>query len=159
HDPTRLVNCASGWNDMKVGDVHDLHSYPAPNSAKPEDKRAAVLGEYGGLGLGVDGHAWTGKPWSYLGVQDADDLTRKYQRLAAEVWKLKDKPGLSAAVYTQITDVETEGNGLLTYDRAVIKVDVAKVRTVNQGDVSGVPKMVVVVPTSKEKAIQWRYTF
>jgi hypothetical protein len=159
HDPTRLVDCASGWNDMKVGDVHDLHSYPAPACPKPEDKRAAVLGEYGGLGLGIDGHAWSGKPWSYQGAKDADDLTRKYQRLAASVWKLKDKPGLSAAVYTQITDVETEGNGLLTYDRAVIKVNVDKVRAVNQGDVSGLPKTVVILPTAKEKAIKWRYTF
>jgi hypothetical protein len=158
YDPTRLVNCASGWNDMKVGDVHDLHSYPAPRSPDPEDKRAAVLGEYGGLGLGIDGHAWSGKPWSYQDIRNAAELTRKYQKLAAGVWRLRDKPGLSAAVYTQITDVETESNGLLTYDRAVIKVDVAKVRAVNQGDLSGVPKVVVVVPTSQEKGIEWRYT-
>jgi beta-galactosidase/beta-glucuronidase len=159
YDPTRLVNCASGWNYMKVGDVHDIHAYPAPKSPRPEQKRAAVLGEYGGLGLGIDGHAWSGKPWSYQGTKDRADLTRKYQKLAAEVWKLRDKPGLSAAVYTQITDVETESNGLLTYDRAVFKVDVEKVRAVNQGDVSGLPKVVVAVPTAREKAIEWRYTF
>jgi hypothetical protein len=157
-DPTRLVDCASGWNDMNVGDVHDIHSYPAPACPKPEPKRAAVLGEFGGLGLGIDGHAWSGKAWSYLGTRDRADLTRKYQRLLAAVWRLKDDPGLCAAVYTQITDVETEGNGLLTYDRAVVKVDLEGVRAVNQGDVSGIPQVKIVVPTAKEKAISWRYT-
>jgi hypothetical protein len=159
HDPSRLVDCASGWNDMGVGDVHDFHAYPAPKSPKPEPERAAVLGEFGGLGLGVDGHAWGSKTWGYLGTRDSADLTRKYQRLMSRAWALKDNPGLSAAVYTQITDVETEGNGLLTYDRAVIKVDLDKVRAVNRGEVSGLPQVVVVVPASQEKAAQWHYTF
>ena len=68
HDPTRLVDCASGWNDMHVGDVHDIHVYPGPGSPDPEEKRAAVLGEFGGLGLGVDGHTWEQKTWGYRGV-------------------------------------------------------------------------------------------
>jgi hypothetical protein len=159
YDPSRLVNCASGWNDMNVGDVHDVHAYPAPRSPKPEAARAAVLGEYGGLGLGVNGHSWSGKTWGYLGVRDGADLTRRYEMLAARVWQLRDNPGLSAAVYTQITDVETEANGLLTYDRAVIKVDVPRIKAVNEGDLSRVPKVKVVVPTSQKKGIDWRYTF
>ncbi len=159
YDPTRLANCASGWNDMKVGDVHDIHSYPAPRSPQPEEKRAAVLGEYGGLKLGIDGHSWSRKTWGYLGTRDSADLTLKYQRMAAEVWRLKDKPGLSAAVYTQITDVETEANGLLTYDRAVVKVDLDRIRAVNRGDVSGIPRAKIVVASSKEKPVLWRYTF
>jgi hypothetical protein len=158
YDPSRLVDCASGWNDMRVGDVHDIHIYPGPGSPKPETKRAAVLGEFGGLGLGIKEHSWSDKTWGYRGVRDGADLTLKYERLLAKVWQLKDKPGLSAAVYTQITDVETEGNGLLTYDRAVIKVDVARVKAVNQGDVSKIPQMKVVVPTSQKKGIPWRYT-
>jgi hypothetical protein len=157
-DPTRLVNNASGWTDRGVGDVHDWHAYPGPASPKPDRRRAAVLGEYGGLGLGIDGHSWSGKIWGYQGTKDSVELTRRYERLAAGVWKLKDDPGLSAAVYTQITDVETEGNGLLTYDRAVIKVDLERVRAVNRGDLSRVPQMKVVVPTSQEKGIPWRYT-
>src|SRR5262249_30610549 len=60
-DPSRLVDCSSGWNDMNVGDVHDIHAYPGPGSPDPEPKRAAVLGEFGGLGLGVDGHTWSKK--------------------------------------------------------------------------------------------------
>jgi hypothetical protein len=159
HDPTRLVNCASGWNDMKVGDVHDMHKYPGPGSPNPEPARAAVLGEFGGLALGVDGHTWAKKTWGYQTTQSGKELTRKYERLLSGVWHLKDKPGLSAAVYTQITDVETEANGLLTYDRAVVKVDLERVAAVNKGDLSHVPQVEVVVPTAQKEAIPWRYVF
>jgi hypothetical protein len=158
YDPTRLVNCASGWNDRKVGDVHDIHVYPGPGAPPAEPKRAGVLGEFGGLGLGVDGHTWAKKTWGYRGASSKADLTRKYERLLQGVWKLHKDNGLSAAVYTQITDVETEANGLLTYDRAVIKVDLKCVAAVNKGDLSRVPVAKVVVPTSKEKGLTWRYT-
>lgn len=160
YDPTRLVNCASGWNDHPgVGDVHDIHVYPGPGSPQPEEKRAAVLGEFGGLGLPVLGHTWTDKKnWGYRNVKDSADLTRKYERLMQRVYELKDKPGLSAAVYTQTTDVETEVNGLLTYDRAVIKVDVERIAAVNRGDFSKLPKVTTVIPTAQDKAYVWRYT-
>jgi hypothetical protein len=159
HDPSRLVDCASGWNDHAgVGDVHDIHVYPGPGSPQPESKRAAVLGEFGGLGLSIKGHLWDAKTWSYRGVADSADLTRRYERMLRHVYELRDKPGLSAAVYTQITDVETEANGLLTYDRAVIKVDVNRVSAANRGDFSKVPAVTVVVPTSQQKGLTWRYT-
>jgi hypothetical protein len=159
YDPTRLVNCASGWNDHAgVGDVHDMHKYPSPGSPKPEEKRAAVLGEFGGLGLPIKDHMWQAKSWSYQGTKDGPELTLKYSRFLQEVSKLKEKPGLSAAVYTQTTDVETETNGLMTYDRAIIKVDVDKVAAANRGDFSKLPKVKVVVPTAQEKGIVWRYT-
>jgi hypothetical protein len=159
HDPSRLVDCASGWNDMKVGDVHDIHDYPGPSSPPVEPNRAAVLGEFGGLGLRVDGHTWTNKSWGYRGTKDREDLTRKYEQLLRRVWKLKDDKGLSAAVYTQTTDVETEANGLMTYDRAVIKMDVERVAAVNKGDLSRVPDIQEVVPTSQNRGVTWRYTF
>src|SRR5262249_46328444 len=73
------------------------------------------------------------------------------------VWDLQRK-GLSGAVYTQLTDVESEANGLITYDREVIKVDLERVSAANRGDLSRVPEVVVVVPTSEEKAQKWRYT-
>lgn len=158
YDPSRLVDCASGWTDRGVGDVHDIHVYPGPGSPKPEAKRAAVLGEFGGLGLKVDGHTWEQKTWGYRGANSKEDLTRRYEKLLEGVYKLKDNPGLSAVVYTQTTDVETEANGLLTYDRAVVKVDLARVAAVNKGDFSRLPQSVVVVPTSQEKGLTWRYT-
>ena len=101
---------------------------------------------------------WTKEFWGYRGVRDRDDLTRKYERLMQGVYRLKDNPGLSAAVYTQTTDVETEANGLLTYDRAVIKVDAGRVAAANRGDFSRVPKLVTLVPTSRKEGQAWRYT-
>ena len=155
-DPSRLVNNASGWTDRGVGDVVDMHKYPGPGAPPPEPNRAGVLGEFGGLGLGTDGHTWAKKTWGYRGMASRDELTRRYGRLLQGVWGLHQTQGLSAAVYTQITDVETECNGLLTYDRAVVKVDQAKVLDANEGRV---PAIVVVVPTSQQQPIRWRYTF
>jgi hypothetical protein len=158
YDPTRLVDSASGWADRGVGDVHDVHIYPGPGSPEPEAKRAAVLGEFGGLGLGVDGHTWSKKTWGYRGADSKADLTRKYERLWQGVYRLKDERGLSAAVYTQLTDVETEANGLLTYDREVVKVDEARAAAAAAGDFARVPEAVEVMPTSRDKGQAWRYT-
>ena len=132
-DPTRLVDNASGWKDAKVGDVVDLHKYPGPLAPPSDPNRAGVLGEFGGLGLAVDGHTWSKKSWGYRETTNAEHLTRRYQKLLGAVRGLIRTYGLSAAVYTQITDVETECNGLLTYDRKVIKVDVPKAVAANRG--------------------------
>ncbi len=158
-DPTRLVNAASGWTDRPCGDVHDIHVYPGPGSPNPEPTRAAVLGEFGGLGLGVDGHTWTKKHWGYQGTSSRDELTEKYAGLMRRVHRLKESPGLSAAVYTQTTDVETECNGLLTYDRAVMKVEGANVASANRGEF---PELRTVVASAEDFAPgqgpKWRYT-
>lgn len=154
-DPSRLVSNASGWTDKQVGHILDIHSYPGPAAPKPESNRAGVLGEFGGLGLGVDGHTWTERTWGYRGTASSRELTARYQRLLGGVWGLKQTDGMSAAVYTQITDVETECNGLLTYDRAIIKPDAKKVAAANRGIV---PTVKVVVPTSQSEGIAWRYT-
>ena len=124
-DPSRLVDDASGWTDKGVGDVIDKHNYPDPAMPRPEQNRAAVLGEFGGLGLPIEGHSWASGHWGYRKVQDQQRLTDQYVHMLSQVWELKDR-GLCAAVYTQITDVETESNGLLTYDREVFKVDPAR---------------------------------
>ena len=126
-DDSRLICNASGWVDMKVGDIADIHSYPGPHSPNPEPNRAAVLGEFGGLGLVVPDHLWPGKAWSYKEMPDSKALTAQFLTLWKKVGKLKFNPGLSAAVYTQLTDVETQTDGLLTYDRKVVKVDIPKV--------------------------------
>ncbi len=158
-DPSRLVNNASGWTDKKVGDVIDMHNYPGPGSPKPEENRAAVLGEFGGLGLPVEGHMWTRKHWGYQGMASPRALTQRYLRLMKKVWELKENPGLCAAIYTQITDVETECNGLLTYDRAVIKPDLDSVASANRGRVPEPPPVRIVVPTAREQEAVWRYAF
>lgn len=133
HDPSRLVDSASGWTDRGAGDVHDLHSYPGPGSPEPEANRAAVLGEFGGLGLPVEGHTWQAKKnWGYRSFPDRPALTKAYLDLIDHLEPLTAKPGLSAAVYTQTTDVETEVNGLMTYDRELIKPDAEKMAAANR---------------------------
>jgi hypothetical protein len=158
HDPTRLVDSASGWNDLWVGDVNDIHVYPGPGAPPAELRRAGVLGEFGGLGLGVKGHTWDVKTWGYRGVRDKADLTRKYERLLRGVYDLARDKGLTAAVYTQLTDVETEANGLTTYDRAVIKVDEKRIAAANRGDFTNVPAVETLVPSSRDKAQTWHWT-
>ncbi len=157
-DPSRLVNNASGWTDMKCGDVIDMHKYPGPGSPDPEPTRAAVLGEFGGLGLAVEGHTWTTEWWGYRGMADKDALTRQYVRLLGKVWGLKDSPGLSAAVYTQTTDVEIECNGLMTYDRALVKPDLEKIAAANRGEIPPEPQPRVVVPCALDDRVFWRFT-
>lgn len=134
-DPTRLINGVTGWydagggeNESKAGHFLDWHRYPAPDSPTPSEYRAATLGEYGGLGLRVPGHEFSPLiVYSELLMKSKEELTDKYISYISMVKKLKDKPGLSAAVYTQIADVEYEINGLLSYDRKVEKVDFARV--------------------------------
>jgi len=132
-DPTRLVNSASGWADRGVGDMHDIHSYPGPASPEPEEDRAIVLGEFGGLGLPLKGHTWQDEEnWGYRSYSDPDKLTAAYEELIKKLFPMIAK-GLSAAVYTQTTDVEIEVNGLMTYDRALIKMTPAEVVRINKG--------------------------
>jgi beta-galactosidase/beta-glucuronidase len=133
-DPTRLVDNTSGWSDREVGDVNDMHKYPGPGGPQPEANRAAVLGEFGGLGLPVSGHTWQSeKNWGYRSFTNAEALTTAYVDLTTKLFPLIDEKGLSAAVYTQTTDVEIEVNGLMTYDRALVKMDLKKVAAANHG--------------------------
>lgn len=137
-DASRLVNSNSGVNccgnvDGGNGDVVDWHVYVGPEIGLPSVLRSSVLGEFGGLGLAIDGHTWRpGEQFSYRDECDPAALTEQYRVLITKVEKLMTGLGLSAAVYTQLTDVETEVNGLLTYDRAVLKPDAAVVTAVNQ---------------------------
>ena len=137
-DPSRLVNNASGWHDFPVGDVIDMHSYSGPDCPQADGKRAAVLGEFGGLGLSVTGHTWVEKTWGYRGMLNAGELTQKYCEQLRKVYELKDSNGLNACVYTQTTDIETECNGLLTYDRE-LKPDLATIAAANRGSFPPLP--------------------
>jgi len=121
-DSGRLVISASGWTDRGTGDINDIHHYPDPRAPLPEENRAIVLGEYGGLGLAIENHTWEKTNWGYRVMTDVNDLLGKYEQYFTEIRRLSDEGGLSAVVYTQTTDVETETNGLLTYDRKVDKM-------------------------------------
>ncbi|NCI48199.1 glycoside hydrolase family 2 protein [Sediminibacterium soli] len=134
-DPSRLVNTASGGNFVEVGPIIDLHNYPDPLMPDADlygARRALVLGEFGGLGLPIEGHTWqTKNNWGYQSFRNTDELFARYQQFITRMPHLISK-GLSAAVYTQTTDVETEINGLITYDRRQVKMDAAKLRALHQ---------------------------
>lgn len=158
HDPSRLVNCASGGNDFPVGHISDLHRYPGPTIPALESSRAAVLGEFGGLGLPLEGHTWQSKNnWGYRSFETKDALNSAYEQLIRRLRPLIGK-GLSAAIYTQTTDVEVEVNGFMTYDRAVLKLDPVKTAALHKTLFLPPPKETAVVPTARELAQTWRYT-
>lgn len=140
-DPSRLVNGNSGYNnapgyrpapgDPGNGDFDDLHIYIGPGgAAEPSNTRAAALGEYGGVGLLVDGSMWPGVDHNAYEMQPSvDALTTRFVEMQADLKKLVQETALGAAVYTQLTDVEHEVNGFLTYDRKVRKVNFDTVKT------------------------------
>jgi hypothetical protein len=156
-DPSRLVDDSSGWTDKRVGDMIDMHSYPGPDCPLAESDRATVLGEFGGLSLGFPGHTWSKQFWGYLPMPDAATLMLRYCKLLDRVHVLRNTAGLSAAIYTQTTDVETECNGLMTYDRAIAKIEPAVVRMANQGEMRERPARVL-VPNALYGRVAWRFT-
>ncbi len=157
YDPTRLVNNASGWNDRGVGDVNDMHNYPGPGMPKVEDKRAVVLGEFGGLGLPLDGHTWLSKGnWGYRSYKNQEELTAAYSEMIVQLRVLIGE-GLCAAVYTQTTDVEIEVNGMMTYDRAIQKIP-DSVAGLHKKLYLPPPKLSVVMATSQETPQTWKMT-
>lgn len=162
-DPTRLINSASGWFLPKdCGDVVDRHKYKSAGSIPPEDKRIGTLGEFGGLGYVVPGHLWiAGQTVSSVYGTCTDQ--RHYENLYLDLWRevaVADKEaGTSAAIYTQLTDVEAEVNGLMTYDRKVIKSDIdlfAKAASTYEFPENPTVKMLI--PTSEDKPQEYLYT-
>jgi hypothetical protein len=155
-DSSRLVDSASGWTDKRVGNVIDIHSYPGPEAPPREADRAAVLGEFGGLGLGLSGHMWSTNFWGYIRMTNTETLTERGGKLLERLRLLRDSFGLSGAVYTQTADVETECNGLLTYDRAVAKLDPAVLGAAIH---SGRGKQYwAVAPDALQGRVVWKYT-
>jgi beta-galactosidase/beta-glucuronidase len=135
YDPSRLVNSASGGNFHPVGHILDLHNYPEPAMPMPSlfgAKQIIVLGEFGGLGLPLEGHTWQQKNnWGYQSFKNADELLARY-RPFMDTLEGMIRQGLSAAVYTQTTDVEIETNGLMTYDRKIIKIPAATLKQLHE---------------------------
>ncbi len=158
-DPTRLVNQASGGKYAGVGDVYDIHSYPAPDiPAKHQKNKALVLGEYGGITYKIKGHQWTKKGHGYIPAQNKKQYDQLYTQYANQLITEKTQDGLSAAVYTQLTDVESEINGLMTYDR-LIKGSVKKIRAANQKVIHDKVSFKSLLPTSQKNGRMWKYTF
>ncbi len=162
-DPSRLVSRNSGTDfgdDLSISDIRDAHSYPPPAAPPYNAAQASVCGEYGGIGYIYKGHLYKGDDYKYGTYTIADTpaaLQDEYGLFTDKLRQLRDEKGLNAAVYTEITDVETEINGLLTYDR-VMKVDPAQIRLANAFKYP-VPIYTPVVPTSAKESQTYQYTF
>ena len=157
-DPTRLVNNASGWNDVPVGQIVDGHAYPGPAGPPQNPTRAAVIGEFGGLGLPLEGHTWLEKGnWGYRSYTSPEALEKAYRDLLAQL-RLQIANGAAAAIYTQTTDVEIEVNGLMTYDRAVMKLPVEGLASWHAPLYRTPPRMTAVVKAADLEPATWRYT-
>lgn len=176
-DPTRLINSASGGYNQPVngqmsqfrlpppagvGDVNDTHTYPEPTVDKPDPTRPLVCGEFGGVSFRVPGHVWSQGNFGYGAVlHDGWHLTQRYQQLLRLAYGLRDNQGASAVVYTQIADVENETNGLLTYDRAVLKPIPDIIAAANHGKFPPLPPAPAspdLVPTSQDAPQTWSHT-
>ena len=155
-DPSRLVSCASGWTDYPVGHIIDYHGYPSASAPPYTPGRAMVSGEYGGIGMFVEDHVWDPTSWGYTMVENSEELENYYGALYSTFASFIKNPGLSAGVYTQITDVEVEINGLITYDRKVIKADPARIREIHKLVYANYHE---VIPTSEQSPLLWKYTF
>lgn len=130
-DSTRVVDTTSGWHDMGVSDVISKHIYFTPIKVKQSNK-PYVLSEFGGLGLKLLGHTFNNKMFGYKIYKSTQSLTAAYKKLFNNVIIPQIKDGLSATVYTQVTDVEDELNGLLTYDREITKIDMNELKKINE---------------------------
>lgn len=158
YDPTRPVNGPSGWEDRGYGDMKDAHIYPGPGMFPVMKDRVSVLGEFGGLGLPVKGHLWKDQGnWGYRTYKTEDELRTNYHSLMKRLHPLIGK-GLAAAVYTQTTDVEVEVNGLMTYDREVLKFDPAEMKKWHAALFAPPPVVTEVLATSESTPQTWRYT-
>ena len=129
-DSTRLIDHASGWHDQGVGDFNSRHIYFTPIYSKL-DNRPFILSEFGGLGVRAPGHMFTNKIFCYKMYKSKEKITAAYRRLYEKKIIPYTQKGMAASVYTQLTDVEEEINGMMTYDREEIKIDAGTVRELN----------------------------
>jgi hypothetical protein len=143
--------------DYGDGEIVDAHRYPGPGMPALDPKRAAVLGEFGGQGLAVPGHMWEEKSWGYKNSDDPAALAKRYAEMMDELKPLIAR-GLSAAVYTQTSDVEIEKNGLLTYDRKVQKIPAEKLAVLHAPLYQPMPAPRIIAPTAELAPVAWRIT-
>ena len=131
-DQSRLINQACGWFDQKGGDMYSIHNYKRGLTVSQQDGRVVALTEYGGYACPVKGHTASRKKFGYKHYSSGEALTAGYKRLIEEEVFTNVERGLSAAIYTQVSDIETEINGMMTYDREIDKMDLNTVRQLNQ---------------------------
>ena len=130
-DKTRTVDHASGWHDQGIGDIQSLHVYFTKYRFSPDKKgRVVVLSEFGGYNHKIEGHSFTSRNFGYKHLKTPEDLKKALTRLYSEEIFPSVEKGLSAAVYTQLADVEDEVNGLITHDRAMTKLPVDVIRSI-----------------------------
>jgi hypothetical protein len=158
-DTTRLVDGPSGWTDFGGGEMLDIHQYPGPGIPPLQKNRAVVLGEFGGLKYAAPGHLWQDTSnWGYQETESLKDLNNTYEQLISRLAPLVSK-GIAAAIYTQTSDVEAEVNGLMTYDRKIVKLDTSRAsglaeRLYNPSDVFR-----FILPSGEQDdSILWKYT-
>jgi len=160
-DPSRLVGGPSGWEDRGYGDLYDMHKYPGPSMFPVTPGRASVLSEFGGYGLPLERHLWwSGDNWGYRTVRTKDEFLDAYEGLINRLEPLIND-GLAAAAYTQTTDVEGEVNGLLTYDRRVMKINATTLRNLHERAYTAADRLgdsVLALPTAPQERVDWRYT-
>ncbi|OYX26655.1 MAG: hypothetical protein B7Z06_05285 [Flavobacteriales bacterium 32-35-8] len=155
YDPSRLNDTPSGWADRGVGDLIDVHIYPGPGMEYSEENRASVIGEFGGLGLTVKDHLWWDKRnWGYLTYSSKSEFENRFEELINDLVALKSF-GLSAAIYTQTTDVEGEVNGLITYDRKVVKMSPEKLNNIIQPLYKEANNVKVILEDSEHHPKSW----
>jgi hypothetical protein len=155
-DPSRLINQASGGNHFGVGDFLDIHSYPPP-VVPFSNKQVLACGEYGGIGFIIPNHTWKVGD-TYIMINNKKEYTDLYDKFTNDLTLYKTNMGLSAAVYTEITDVEVELNGLLTYDREINKGGVDKIYVSNYKAIHDNLYIKEVLASSQKEARTWKYT-
>ena len=161
-DQTRLIDSASGWFDAGCGDFKDAHHYQSPAGVKPEGERIGVCGEFGGLGYVLPGHLWVPEQTEspvYITCVDQKDFEKQYMALWKEAFDSNVKVGTTAAVYTEITDIEKEVNGLMTYDRKVMKADPELfAKAIGKREFPPEPTVNLFLQTSEKTPQEWSYT-
>jgi len=132
-DPTRLINATSGWMDRRLGDFTVAHKFPGPEMPQTDAKRSAVVGLFGGLALEVaPEHRWSEHTWGHQFVTDSLAFVKRYEQMHEELRRMIQTQGLAGAFFHQLTDIETECNGLTPYDRSSIKVPEKAMEQINR---------------------------
>lgn len=157
YDPSRLVNGPSGWTDRGFGDMKDMHNYPGPGMFPVMQDRVSVLGEFGGLGYPITGHLWKENDnWGYRTYRSQAELDQNYLQLMQRLYPLIGE-GLAAAVYTQTTDVEIEVNGLMSYDREIVKIKPEQFEKWHQRLVGPTPSLKKLIGDARHAETEWKY--